>query len=271
VLHGLELTLHPFRGCPTYEGLDALPLAQRVAQMRRPEIRRAILAEMALPLDRKYPAFMRHIHLCYGMGETPDYAPAVADRFDNVAVRLGCSVAEVAYDALLRNDGKGLLYFPARNFTRCNLDDVRHMLRREDTVLGLGDGGAHVGAMCDGSMQTFLLTYWARDRVPDRLELAEVVRLMTSRTAEIAGFRDRGRIARGYKGDLNIIDIDRLRLLAPRASFDLPAGGRRLTQEAQGYEATIVSGVVTVRQDQPTGAFPGRLVRGRQGVASDAA
>lgn len=264
ILYGLELTLHPFRGCPTYERLDALPRSERAAQMRRPEIRSAILAEIALPLGSQYPAFMRDIHLCYAMGTEPVYEPDEKDRFDNVAARLGCSVYEVAYDALLRDDGNGLLYFPARNFTRYNLDVVLHMLRREDTVLGLGDGGAHVGAMCDGSMQTFLLSYWARDRRGERFSIPEVVRIMTSDTADVAGFGDRGRIARGYKGDLNVIDFDRLKLHPPRASFDLPAGGRRLTQSSEGYVATIVSGVVTARDDRPTGQFPGRLVRGRR-------
>jgi len=266
VLYGLDLTLHPFRGCPTYETIEKLPTSERAAEMGRPEVRRAILAEMALPLDPKYPAFMREIHLCYAMGEVPEYAPREAERLDNVAARRGCSIAEVAYDALLREQGRGLLYFPARNFTRYNLDDVLHMLRREDTVLGLGDGGAHVGAMCDGSMQTFMLSYWARDRKGAGLGIAEAVRMMTRDTAEVAGFRDRGRIATGYKADLNVIDLDRLRLHPPRASFDLPAGGRRLTQAAEGYEATIVSGIVTARHDLPTGALPGRLVRGRRGA-----
>ena len=266
VLYGLELTLHPFRGCPTYERIDHLDPRERAEQMRRPAIRRAILAEIAQPHDPKYPAFMREIHLCYEMGDVPIYAPEEKDRFDHVAARRGCSVYEVAYDALLRNEGKGLLYFPARNFTRGNLDDVLHMLRREDTVLGLGDGGAHVGAICDGSMQTFLLAYWARDRQGERFTIPEAVRMMTSATADIAGFGDRGRLVPGFKGDLNVIDFDRLQLHAPRASFDLPAGGRRLTQAAEGYEATIVSGVVTARNGQPTGALPGRLVRGRRGA-----
>jgi N-acyl-D-aspartate/D-glutamate deacylase len=268
VFYGLELSLHPFRGCPSYERIDHLPVRERAEQMRKPEIRRAILAEMALPLDAQFPKFMREIHLCYEMGEVPIYAPAEKERFDNVAARRGCSVYEVAYDALLRYEGKGLLYFPARNFTRYNLDVVENMLRREDTVLGLGDGGAHVGAMCDGSMQTFLLTYWARDRKAARFTIPEAVRMMSSHTADVAGFGDRGRIVPGFKADLNVIDFDRLRLHPPRASFDLPAGGRRLTQAAEGYEATIVSGVVTARNDEPTGAFPGRLVRGRRGAPS---
>ncbi|MDZ5649746.1 N-acyl-D-amino-acid deacylase family protein [Nitrospirillum sp. BR 11828] len=269
VLYGLQLTLHPFRGCPTYERIDPLPVAQRAAEMRRPDVRAAILAEMTLPLDpRKYPAFMRDISLCYAMGADPDYAPPESERFDNVARRRGCTVEEVAYDALLAEDGLGILYFPARNYTYCNLETVHDMLGREGAVLGLGDGGAHVGAICDGSMQTFMLSYWTRDRRGDRLSIPQAVHLMTGRTAAIGGFGDRGVIAPHFKGDLNIIDYDRLALYPPRASFDLPAGGRRLTQAARGYAATIVSGVVTARDDQPTGPLPGRLVRGRRGTPS---
>ncbi|MDE1150844.1 MAG: amidohydrolase family protein [Azospirillaceae bacterium] len=266
VLYGLQLTLHPFRGCPTYDRIDPLPVSQRAAEMRKPEVRAAILAEMELPLDtRKYPLFMREISLCYAMGAEAVYSPAEADRFDNIAKRRGCTVAEVAYDALIAEDGLGILYFPARNFTYYNLDIVHDMLRREGTVLGLGDGGAHVGAICDGSMQTFMLSYWTRDRQGARLSIPEAVHLMTGHTAGIGGFGDRGIIAPRYKGDLNIIDYDRLDLYPPRASFDLPAGGRRLTQGARGYSATVVSGVVTARDDVATGDLPGRLVRGRRG------
>ncbi len=271
VLYGLQLTLHPFRGCPTYEAIEHLPIAARAAEMRKPGVRAAILAEVDLPLDPKYPRFVREIQLCYAMAETPDYAPAETDRFDNIAARRGCSVYEVAYDALLADDGEGILYFPARNYTYYNLDVVHDMLTREETVLGLGDGGAHVGSICDGSMQTFLLTYWTRDRASDRLSIPEAVRMMTSHTAQVGGFGDRGLIAPGYKGDLNVIDYDGLALDPPRAVFDLPAGGRRLTQSSRGYAATIVSGVVTVRDDQPTGALPGRLVRGRRDAPAIAA
>lgn len=264
VLYGLQLTLHPFRGCPTYESIEHLPLFERAAEMRKPDIRAAILAETELPLDPKYPAFMRDISLCYAMGDVPIYSPAEEDRFDNIAKSRGVSVYEVAYDIMLANDGQGILYFPARNFTYYNLDVVYDMLGREETVLGLGDGGAHVGAICDGSMQTFMLAYWTRDRVGQKLSVPEAVRLMTSHTANIGGFGDRGLLAPGYKADLNIIDYDNLALSPPRAVFDLPAGGRRLTQDARGYVATIVSGVVTARNDQQTGALPGRLIRGHR-------
>jgi N-acyl-D-aspartate/D-glutamate deacylase len=261
VLYGLQLTQHPFIGAPSYKAIAHLPHAERVEQMRRPEVRAAILAEAAEQDAVKKP-FVRNFHLFYAMGEDPNYSPNPADRFDNVAKRLGVSEAEVAYDTLMANDGKGIIYFPARNFTEYNLDNVFHMLQREDTVLGLGDGGAHVGGICDASMQTFLLTYWTRDREGDRLTIPQAVHMMTGHTAEVGGFRDRGVIKVGYKADFNVIDYDKLRLHAPHAVFDLPAGGRRLFQDADGYVATIVSGTVTRRNGVFTGELPGRLVRG---------
>lgn len=269
VLYGLQLTLNPFRGCPTYDRIAHLPLPLRVAEMRRTDVRDAILAEMELPLDpARYPAFLRDISRCYAMGSTPDYAPPERDRFDHLAKKRGCGVAEIAYDAILEDEGRALLYFPARNFSACTLDVVHDMLQREETVLGLGDGGAHVGSICDGSMQTFLLTYWTRDRKGVRLSIEEAIHRMSGHTAQVGGFGDRGMILPGSKADINIIDYDKLALAAPRASFDLPAGGRRLTQDATGYVATIVSGVITARDDKPTGALPGRLVRGRRAAPS---
>ena len=264
VLLGLQLTLHPFRGCPSYDAVDHLPLPDRVAAMRQPELRARILAEYAGPLDPQYPAFMREIHLFYPMGAQPDYAPAENQRMSSIAERTGRSLAECAYDTLLDEDGQAVLYLPARNYTRFNLDTVHAMLTREDTVLGLGDGGAHVGAICDGSMPSYLLAHWTRDRVSQRLTIPQAVAMLTGHTAHVAGFGDRGLIALGKKADFNVIDYDRLKLHSPRVAFDLPAGGRRLAQEAEGYVATVVSGVMTARDDQPTGALPGRLVRGRR-------
>jgi len=264
LLYGLELTQHPFRGCPTYEAIADLPHAERVREMRRPEVRARLLEEVEAPRAGAFTAYPRSFELFYAMGDPPNYSPSEADRFDNVARRRGVSMAEVAYDALMAADGHGIIYFPARNFTEYNLDAVNEMLRREDTILGLGDGGAHMGGICDGSMQTFLLSYWTRDRAGPRLTIPEAVAQMTGRTAAVAGFGDRGLLKPGYKGDLNVIDYERLELRPPHARYDLPAGGRRLSQEAKGYVATILSGVATFRDDAPTGALPGRLVRGRR-------
>jgi N-acyl-D-amino-acid deacylase len=264
LLFGLELTQHPFIGCPSYDAIAGRPLEERVQAMRVPALRAAILAEAAtidspgdVPVRRRY-------HLFYAMGERPNYAPTEYDRFDSVAKRRGMSEAQLAYETILANDGHGLIYFPSRNYTGYNLDTVQDMLLREETVLGLGDGGAHVGGICDSSMQTFMLSYWTRDRPGKKFGIPWMVRAMTSHTANVAGFRDRGVIAPGYKADLNVIDYDRLNLQPPHVTYDLPAGGRRLYQRAEGYDATILSGVVTFRNGQPTGQYPGRLVRGQQ-------
>jgi len=265
VLYGLELTLNPFTGCPTYDRIAHLSLDQKVAAMREPDVRAKILAEMDLPLDTAtYPFFLRDTASCYAMGSDPEYAPPERKRFDRLAKKRGCSTAEIAYDAVLEEEGRAILYYPARNFSARNLDVVHDMLARDETVLGLGDGGAHVGSICDASMQTFMLTYWARDRKGARFPVEEVVRRMTRHTALVGGFGDRGLILPQFKADINIIDYDALALSAPHVSFDLPGGGRRLTQKARGYTATIVSGVATARDDQPTGALPGHLVRGRR-------
>jgi len=266
VLFGLELTQNPFLGCPSYDAIAVLPLAERVREMRDPERRQAILTE-ATQIDRDdIRPFARSFELFYAMGDDPDYSPPEALRFDNVAAQRGVSMAEVAYDTMMEQEGRGIIFFPARNYTEYNLDNVHHMLQREDTVLGLGDGGAHVGGICDASMQTYMLTYWTRDRKGPRLDLPWVVQAMTSHTAGVAGFRDRGLIKPGYKADLNVIDYDNLRLHPPHATYDLPAGGRRLSQTAEGYDATILSGRVTFRNGKATGELPGRLVRGQQPV-----
>ncbi|WP_404481921.1 amidohydrolase family protein [Novosphingobium sp. BL-52-GroH] len=260
VLMGLELSLHPFMGCPAYQAIALLPLADRVAAMRTPQVRARILAETPDMTD-PILAFTRNFHLFYAMGNPPEYSPTEHRRFDRIAERLGTTAAAVAYDVMLADNGRGIIYFPARNFTACNLDTVFAMLRREDTVLGLGDGGAHLGAICDGSLQTYMLSYWTRDRQGDKLSIAEAVHAISGRTADVAGFTGRGYLKPGYKADLNVIDYDNLRLEPPRAVHDLPAGGRRLTQDAIGYDATILSGRTTYRHGTFTGALPGRLLR----------
>jgi N-acyl-D-amino-acid deacylase len=266
VLLGLELTRNPFSDCTSYKAIADLPLPKRVAILRDPMVRAQILTEADRIDAAEGPPFARSLHLFYAMGTGPDYSPVEADRFDNVAKRRGVSAAEVAYDVLLEDEGLGIIYFPARNFTAYNLDTVLEMLRREDTVLGLGDGGAHVGSICDASMQTYMLTYWTRDRVGERLSLPWAVHAMTHHTASLGGFHDRGLIKVGYKADLNVIDYDRLRLHPPHATYDLPAGGRRLSQTAEGYDATILSGRITYLHGQFTNELPGRLIRGRRSM-----
>jgi N-acyl-D-aspartate/D-glutamate deacylase len=179
-----------------------------------------------------------------------------------VAERQGRRPEEVVLDWLLERDGRALLFAPLTSYVDYDLDAVRELMVHPRTVLGLSDGGAHCGLICDASMPTFLLTHWARDRSRgERIPLEEAVRLQTSATASLYGFRDRGVVAAGKKADLNLVDFGGLRLHAPQMVFDLPAGGRRLVQRADGYVATLVAGEVTVQDGEPTGDRPGRLVR----------
>jgi N-acyl-D-amino-acid deacylase len=253
-------TFHPFATRETYLKIADLPLAERVAQLRKPEIRDAILNEpsadtaalkvIGTSLDRIFP-----------MGEPPNYEPAASDSVSAIAARQNRPDEEVLYDLMMAHDGRELLMFALLGFSYGNLDAVREMLIHPSTALGLSDGGAHVGAVCDASMPTFMLTHWARDRAYDRLPLELVVRKTTMDTARLYGLGDRGVIKPGFKADLNVLDFQALSLQLPHVAYDLPAGARRLVQGATGYVATIVNGEVTLVSGEDTGARPGRLVR----------
>ena len=180
-----------------------------------------------------------------------------------MAARQGRDPAEVAYDLLLERDGKAILYRPLSNYSYGNLDTVHDMLTHDATIVGLGDGGAHVGVLCDSSAISYLLTHWTRDRTRGaKVKLPWAIRRLTRDSASAIGLVDRGVVAPGYKADINVIDYDRLQLRQPEVVYDLPSGGRRLVQRTDGYVATIVSGVPVYRDGEATGALPGRLVRG---------
>jgi N-acyl-D-aspartate/D-glutamate deacylase len=197
------------------------------------------------------------------MAARPDYEPMLDRCLAAEASRANEPVLPHIYDALLADDGKALLYFPVYNYTGMNLDVVREMLMHPRALLGLGDGGAHVGAICDASIETYMLTHWVRDRTRgERLPVELVIRKMTADTASLYGLGDRGTLEVGMKGDVNVIDLDRLQLHRPTMEYDLPGGARRLLQRADGYVATIVSGAVVVREGEATGALPGKLIRG---------
>jgi N-acyl-D-aspartate/D-glutamate deacylase len=266
VILGHELSMNPFYSTPTYLSLSGLGFEDLISALKTPEIRQRILAEKLDPA----PAMLLGLRVAnydeiYPLGDPPDYEPAPETSIARLAASRGIAAAELAYDMMLENGGRTLLYMATANYADRNLDMCRTAFCHEGSVIGLGDGGAHMGSICDASYPTFMLTHWARDRKRGpRLALPMVIEAMTSRTARLVGLNDRGVLAPGYRADINIIDFERLRLRSPYITRDLPTGGRRLTQDAQGYAATIVNGVVSYRDGQATGALPGRLVRGPQ-------
>lgn len=262
VVLGLEGSFNPFSMHPYYvEHLAKLPLAERVAEMRKPNVR-AQIVQPAGVMDHPFGHTMRRFNQMFRLGEVADYEPDRANSVESIAASRGVSADEVAYDMLLEQDGRAMLLVAAANYADGNLDTALEMMRREETILGLGDGGAHLGFVSDASYTTFTLTHWTRDRTQgERLGLAEAVRMLTSAPARSHRFHDRGRIAPGLKADLNIIDMDRLTLRSPSIVYDLPGGAKRMTQKADGYVATYVSGVAIRREGEDTGARPGRLVR----------
>lgn len=260
---GLQLSANPFVLYPSYREIAHLPLAERVAEMRKPEVRARILADKP---GQGHPILYvaQMWDWIYPLGEDPDYEPDPSTSIGARARAKGVEPMEEAYDRLLDDDGKAMLLVATSNLQGNSLDTVGELLHRDDVVLGLGDGGAHYGMICDASYSTYFLTHWARDRKAGRFTVPEAVRELTSVPARIAGLSDRGRIAVGYKPDLNVIDHAALRLHKPVITYDLPAGGRRLDQTADGYVATIVSGEIIAEHGVPTAARPGKLVRGRQ-------
>ena len=265
---GLELSGNPFVMYPSYQEIAGLPLEQRVAEMRKPEVRQRILADK--PGSDGHPLMFaaQAFNYMYPLCDPPNYEPSQSDSIGARARSKEVSPLEEAYDRLLDDDGHAMLLVTLANFRDGSLDTVAELIRREDVVLGLGDGGAHYGMICDASFPTYMLTHWVRDRASGRLSVAEAVRELTSVPARVGGLADRGRIALGYKADLNVIDAAALRLHKPVIVNDLPSGGRRLDQTADGYVATVVSGEVIAERGVPTDARPGRLIRGRQPAPS---
>lgn len=261
---GLTVSANPFCMTATYLRLKDLPLAQRVAEMRKPEVRSAILSEA--PADPTNPllGFVRRYERLYTTGATVDYEPPLRTSIAALAQAQGRTSGEVAYDELLKEDGKSLLMLTLGNYEEGNLDWMRVMLDSSNVVLGLGDGGAHYGMICDASFTTFALSYWTRDRPTGRLTVQDAVHRLTRQPAMLVGLEDRGLVAAGYRANLNIIDYEKLALHKPTVVADLPAGGKRLLQSADGYVATVVSGRVIARNGQATAERPGRLIRGRQ-------
>jgi N-acyl-D-aspartate/D-glutamate deacylase len=262
MLFGLQSSLHPFFTHPTYRTLADLPLAERVARLRDPEVRAALVAEEPFTKNPIARGLMQRWGQMFPLGDPPDYEPPASASVEAAAAREGRSPQEVVLDWLLEQDGKAFLFAPLASYAGNNLDAIHEMITDPTTVLGLSDGGAHCGLICDVSMPTYLLTHWVNGRTRgDRLGLEHAISLQTSRTAAAYGFHDRGVLAAGKRADLNLIDLDGMHLHAPEMAHDLPAGGRRLIQKADGYVATVVNGAVTFERGEATGERPGRLVR----------
>jgi len=265
MLYGLDLSFHPFSLHPSFRPLADLPLAEKVKAMRDPLMRAQLLSEHPEDPNPVFVKTSNNFRFAYLMGDPPNYEPNPEDMIQRQAAQRGMTPHEYVYDLLLQDEGRAILFQPGANYRDGNLDAAREMLAHPHTVLGLGDGGAHYGMICDASFPTSYLQSWVRDAAgPARHALPDAIRALSSKPAEAIGLFDRGRLAPGYRADVNVIDLPGLKLHAPRVVRDLPAGGRRLSQAADGYAATIKAGVVTYRDGQHTGALPGGLVRGEQ-------
>jgi len=264
LLTGHFATYCLFSEIPAYVELRKrhLPAQEFAAALRDPEVRRSIVS-WTPPSPAVAESMERAYGRTYVLGDPPEYEPGPEGSLAGLAAARGVSALEVAYDEMARDDGTGLLYLPILNYATGDLDHVYDMLQHPRGVLGLSDGGAHTGTICDGSMPTFMLTHWTRDRVRgDTLPLEFVVKKQTHDTAHLYGMSDRGTVEPGALADFNLIDYDGLRLEAPFVTNDLPAGGKRLLQRASGYAMTIKKGAVTFEDGQSTGELPGRLLRG---------
>jgi len=263
-------SFHPFSFRPTYMEMKDLSLEEKVARLRTPEVRAQILSEESaypIPQMKVVTSMIENgIDKIFRLGDPPNYEPPPEESLQSIAEGEGRDPFDLLYDWLLELDGKQLLMLTLLNYSDYDLESVRTMLEHPRTAFGLGDGGAHCGAICDASMTTSLLSHWVKNRSRGpRIAIERAVKKMTADTAALYGLNDRGTLEPGKKGDLNVIDLDRLENALPEIATDLPAGAARFIQKARGYEATVVSGEVTFRNGEHTGALPGRLVRGARG------
>jgi N-acyl-D-amino-acid deacylase len=264
VLFGWSSTAHPFMFHATWREIAGLSPTERIERLRDPAVRDAMLAEK-IEADGIAAFVTSAFHKLFPLGDPPEYEPAPDQSVLAIAEREGRTPHEVTYDLMMADDGNGLLYIPLLGYAHGDFDALHDMLVHPGTVLGLGDGGAHCGLLCDASLPTYMLSHWVRDRSRgERLGLEQAVQMQTRNTAALYGFDDRGLLAPGYLADVNVIDLDALAIDPPEMVYDLPAGGRRLIQRARGYVATVKRGVVVRENDEATGARPGRLLRGAQ-------
>jgi N-acyl-D-aspartate/D-glutamate deacylase len=265
ILQTFQGTAHPFALTQPWVAMSLLSWDEKRERLRDPDVQRALVEAEPFFVGEFEQFVTRSFDKMFVLGPDNDYEPEAAKSVAAVAERTGRPAAQVALDVLLSDDCQGSLYFPLFNYAEGDLDVLRTMHTHPRTRMGLSDGGAHCGAICDGGMPTFMVSHWTRDRTRgDKLSLPYVVKRQTSETAEFYGLHDRGVLAPGYRADINVIDYEGLRLQAPMMATDLPAGGRRLIQRADGYRMTFCAGRLIMQDGKATGALPGQLVRGPQ-------
>ena len=262
ILMGLTATLNPFRFHPAYMEIADLALEERVEIMNNDEFKEKLLSDNAVSINPLVDEIVNSYSKMFKLGEPANYEPDPEMSFESLANSSNMTAQEIAYDAMLEKDGRALIYHPLFNYQTGDLSLVEKMLKHPYTISGLGDAGAHCGAISDASFPTTLVQHWSRDRSRgSKLPLETVIKMQTSETANLLGIKDRGVLEKGYKADINIIDYEGLTLHEPEIINDLPAGGRRLVQKASGYDYTIVSGEVAFIKGEATGALNGRLIR----------
>ena len=259
---GLSVTLNPFSAHPSFKKISNLPLEEKIKIMQSPNFKKKLLSEKPSTSDGLILSILRNYNNIYILDDPPNYEPLIEESLGFQAKKVDIEVDEFLYDYLLMEDGKKLLYYPIGNYMDSSLDAAKKMMESEHSLLGLGDGGAHCATICDASFTTHMLTFWGRDRVRGpKMDLSWIIKSHTRDNALAMGLNDRGLISKGMKADLNVIDFDNLTLHAPEVVNDLPAGGKRLIQNVDGYVATIMSGKVTYRNGMKTGELPGKLIR----------
>ena len=260
VLLGFELSINPFSACPSWAQVKDLNFDARMAALHDPALRARLVSEPCGDIVRKR-RFQQWDRI-FPFGDPPQYEPDPETSVGKQAERLGVSPAELAYDLMLEEGGRAILYRPTTNYANGDLGVVHEMLDHPDTLIGLGDGGAHVGVMCDATDMAHTISYWTRDRTRGpKHRLEDMVRRLSSNNAEAIGLTDRGRIEVGLRADINIVDYDAMILPSPQVHYDLPAGGKRLLQQMRGIDATLLAGQPVWRNGEATGALPGRLLR----------
>ena len=272
MLFSLESTVHPFIAHPSYAEIADKSLEEKVSKMRDESFKQKILSEEpAVDKNHMIYTLMTSFDKQFPMDHVPNYEPPIEASIVGIAESSDKPVMEVLYEELLKNDGKTFIWAPFGPYPNHNLDFYKMIIEFESSVAGLSDGGAHCGLICDASMPTWNVSHWSKDRKKgEKIPLEFVVRKQTKETAETFGLMDRGQIKEGYMADINVIDYDNLCVFKPEMVHDLPTGSRRIIQKAQGYKATIKSGVVTFKDDEATGAMPGSLIRGEQSLQASA-